>query len=283
MSGLTVLSGPNAAFRELQMTIKRGEDKPWHNQGVRLAVMHAINRDDIIKRVYSGEAEYSGHVPPGYGPWPLSDKELREKYEKFDLPMAKKLMADAGFAKGFSVRMTTFALQDYPLISAVVQSQLKKINIDVEIVAQEAGTFAAANGLGTFDWDLTGRGMRGDVDGYVAEFHPAAPVFKIWYPEYRTREGVERDRQRPDPARPRQAPPDLPGCAAGAPAQPRADPARRDQEVPGRPQAREEHVRRFQRLQHGAPQRVAGRVTDSIPVDLEGRRFGGVPPTFRAR
>ena len=185
VSGLTVLSGPNAAFRELQMTIKRGEDKPWHNQGVRLAVMHAINRDDIIKRVYSGEAEYSGHVPPGYGPWPLSDKDLREKYEKFDLPMAKKLIADAGFAKGFSVTMTTFALQDYPLISAVVQSQLKKINIDVQIVAQEAGTFAANNGKGSFDWDLTGRGMRGDVDGYVAEFHPAAPVFNIWYPEYK--------------------------------------------------------------------------------------------------
>jgi ABC-type transport system substrate-binding protein len=184
-SGLRVLSGPNAAFRELQMTIKRGEDKPWHKQAVRLAVMHAINRADIIRRVYSGEAEYSGFVPPGYGPWPLSDAELKQKYEKFDLPLARKLMADAGFSNGFSVTMTTFALQDYPLISAVVQSQLKAIKIDVNIVAQEAGTFAAANGLGTFDWDLTGRGMRGDVDGYVAEFHPAAPVFKIWYPEYR--------------------------------------------------------------------------------------------------
>jgi len=182
---LTVLKGPNAAFRELQMTIKTGEDKPWHKQGVRLAVMHAINRADIIRRVYSGEAEYSGHVPPGYGPWPLTDKELRTKWEKFDLPLAKKLMKDAGHAKGFSVTMTTFALQDYPQISAVVQSQLKKINIDVNIVAQEAGTFAANNGRGTFDWDLTGRGMRGDVDGYLAEFHPAAPIFKIWYPEYR--------------------------------------------------------------------------------------------------
>jgi peptide/nickel transport system substrate-binding protein len=204
VSGLTVLSGPNAAFRELQMTIKRNEDKPWHDQRVRLAVNHAINRDDIIKRVYSGEAEYSGHVPPGYGPWPLSDKELREKYEKFDLPMAKKLMTDAGQSKGFSVTMTTFALQDYPLISAVVQSQLKKINIDVQIVAQEAGTFAANNGRGTFDWDLTGRGMRGDVDGYVAEFHPAAPVFNIWYPEYRSVKawrGIGTGRIQLDPAK----------------------------------------------------------------------------------
>jgi peptide/nickel transport system substrate-binding protein len=201
---LTVLKGPNAAFRELQMTIKQGQDKPWHDQRVRLAVMHAIDRADIIKRVYSGEAEYSGFVPPGYGPWPLTDAELKEKYEKFDLPMAKKLMADAGLAKGFSVTMTTFALQDYPLTSAVVQSHLKRINIDVNIVAQEAGTFAAANGLGNFDWDLTGRGMRGDVDGYVAEFHPAAPVFKIWYPEYRNIRawrGIGNGRIQLDPAK----------------------------------------------------------------------------------
>jgi peptide/nickel transport system substrate-binding protein len=201
---LTVMKGPNAAFRELQMTIKPGQDKPWHDQRVRLAVMHAIDRADIIKRVYSGEAEYSGFVPPGYGPWPLTDAELKQKYEKFDLPMAKKLMADAGLAKGFSVTMTTFALQDYPLTSAVVQSHLKRINIDVNIVAQEAGTFAAANGLGNFDWDLTGRGMRGDVDGYVAEFHPAAPVFKIWYPEYRNIRawrGIGNGRIQLDPAK----------------------------------------------------------------------------------
>jgi peptide/nickel transport system substrate-binding protein len=184
-SNLVVLKGPNAAFRELQMTLKPGEKKPWADQRVRLAVNHAINRADIIQRVYSGEGEFSGHVPPGYGPWPLPDAELKQKWLKFDLPMAKKLMADAGLARGFDVTMTTFAQQDYPQISAVVQSQLKQININVNIVAQEGGTFAANNGAGRFDWDLTGRGMRGDIDGYVAEFHPAAPIFKIWYPEYR--------------------------------------------------------------------------------------------------
>ena len=180
-----VLKGPNAAFRELQMTMKQGETKPWDDQRVRLAVNHAINRADIIQRIFSGDAEYSGFVPPGYGPWPLTDAELKQKYLKFDLVQAKKLMADAGLSKGFSVTMTTFASGDYPQVSAVVQSHLKRINIDVNIVAQEAGTFAANNGAGRFDWDLTGRGMRGDVDGYVAEFHPAAPVYKIWYPDYR--------------------------------------------------------------------------------------------------
>ena len=276
VNGLTVLKGPNAAFRELQMTIKRGQDRPWHDPRVRLAVNHAINRADIIRRVYSGEAEYSGFVPPGYGPWPLTDKELRDKYLKFDLPKARQLMRDAGQTRGFEVTMTTFALQDYPLTAAVVQSHLRQINIDVNIVAQEAGTFAAANGRGDFDWDLTGRGMRGDVDGYVAEFHPAAPVFNIWYPEYRNVASVARDRQRPDPARPGQAAADLQGGAAGAAAQPGADPARGDQEVPGDPQPRREHVRRVQRLQHGPPKRVAEQLTDR-----QFRPAGGAPQRRR--
>ena len=217
-------------------------------------------------------------MPPGYGPWPLTDAELKQKYLKFDLPTAKKLMADAGFAKGFSVTMTTFASRDYPQVSAVVQSHLKAINVDVNIVAQEAGTFAANNGAGKFDWDLTGRGMRGDVDGYVAEFHPAAPVFKIWYPEYKNAKawrGIGNGRIQLDPAK---RLPIYTGGAEGAAPQPGADPARRDQEVPGRAQARRGHVRRLQRLQHGASHRVAERVRDATSVDPEGRRCGGAPP-----
>src|SRR5262245_18441801 len=37
-NGLTVLHGLNASFRELQMTIKSGETKPWHDKRVRQAV-----------------------------------------------------------------------------------------------------------------------------------------------------------------------------------------------------------------------------------------------------
>ena len=44
-----------------------------------------------------------------------------------------------------------------------------------------SATFAANNGVGAFDWDLTARGMRGDVDGYVAEYHPAAAAYQAWF------------------------------------------------------------------------------------------------------
>ncbi len=82
--------------------------------------------------------------------------------------------------------MTTFSTPlDFAQVAAVMKAQLKRINIDVNIVAQEPGTFAANNGRGTFDWDLTARGMRGDVDGYLAEFNPSSTAYQAWYPAYR--------------------------------------------------------------------------------------------------
>ena len=54
-SDLVVLKGGTAAFRELQMTIKPGEPKPWHDVRVRQAVNFAINRQAIINTVYGGD------------------------------------------------------------------------------------------------------------------------------------------------------------------------------------------------------------------------------------
>ncbi len=184
-SNLNVLSNLNAAFRELQMSLKPGKNEPWADPRVRRAVNLAINRQQIIDTVYSGEADYTSYVPPGYGPWPLTRAELKSKYAKFDLPAAKKLMADAGASKGFEVTMTIVTLQDYPSVAALLVQMMKQINIDVKIKGTEIGTFAALYSAGNYDWFLNGRGMRGDVDGYVQEFHPASATWRIQTPAYK--------------------------------------------------------------------------------------------------
>ena len=191
-SGFTVLKGGTAAFRELQFTIK-GDPKPWHDIRVRQAVNLAINRQAIIDTVYNGSGNFSGIVPPGYGPWPFTQAELKQKYQKVSLVKAKALMAAAGQSKGFSVKLSTFSTPlDFQQVASVIKSQLKAINIDVEIVAQEPGTFASNNGIGNFEWDLTARGMRGDVDGYLNEYNPANAVYKVWYPLWKNQK-VWRD------------------------------------------------------------------------------------------
>jgi peptide/nickel transport system substrate-binding protein len=178
---VTVLHNLTAAFRELQMTIKPGENKPWADERIRQAVNLTINRANIINKVYGGFGQNSGHVAAGYGPWPLTEDQLMTTYEKNDLPTAKSLMKQAG-SSGFNVTMTTFATPtDFAAIAALMASDLAQIGINLNIVTQDSATFAAANGVGSFDWDLTSRGMRGDVDGYVAEFHPASAAYKAWF------------------------------------------------------------------------------------------------------
>jgi peptide/nickel transport system substrate-binding protein len=179
--GLTVLHNLTAAFRELQMTIKTGEDKPWHDVRVRQAVNFAINRQNLIDKVYAGFGQYSGVVAAGYGPWVLPTDQLKSTYEKYDLPTAKKLMADAG-SKGFDVTMTTFSTPtDFSALAALIKNDLSQIGINVTIVPQDPVTFGANNSAGNFDWDLTSRGMRGDVDGYVAEYNPSAAIYSKWF------------------------------------------------------------------------------------------------------
>ena len=191
-SNLVVLKGGTAAFRELQLTIK-GDPQPWHDVRVRQAVNLAIDRQAIINTVYGGNGNFSGIVPPGYGPWPLTQAELKTKYQKVNLVKAKALMAAAGQSKGFSVKLSTFSTPlDFQQVASVIKSQLKAINIDVNIVAQEPGTFAANNGTGNFEWDLTARGMRGDVDGYLNEYNPANTIYQRWYPLWKNQK-VWRD------------------------------------------------------------------------------------------
>jgi peptide/nickel transport system substrate-binding protein len=180
-SSLVVLKGLIPSYRVIQFVLK-DPSKPWHDKRVRQAVNFAINRQDIIDKVYGGDALFSNHIPPGYGDWPLSQDELKSKYEKFDVPTAKQLMSDAGLAKGFAVTLQSIsAPPDYTDAAQVVKEQLKQINIDVTVQPLEIGQFAKNNGAGTFDWQLTGRGMRGDPDGFVHEYRTGTASFKAWF------------------------------------------------------------------------------------------------------
>ncbi len=182
-SELTVLSGLQANHREIQITTK-GDPQPWHDIRVRQAVTHAINRQDIIDKVYAGEAEVSGVIPTGYGEWPLPIDELKNNYLKFDLEQARQLMADAGYADGFSVTLQSIATpRDFTSCAEVVREHLAEINIDVTVEPLEFGTFAKNNGEGNFDWQLTGRGFRGDPSGYLNEFNPKSAIFPLWFGE----------------------------------------------------------------------------------------------------
>ena len=49
------------------------------------------------------------------------------------------------------------------------------------MVPLEIGTFADNNGKGLFQWQSTGRGMRGDPSGYVVDFRQGTTQNVTWF------------------------------------------------------------------------------------------------------
>jgi peptide/nickel transport system substrate-binding protein len=176
---LAILTGLYAAPHVIHLNTV--EDVPWRDERVRQAINACIDRQQIIDNVYGGQAELTGPIPPGYGDWPLTSDELAE-YFAVDVDKAKQLMADAGYADGFSVTLEAIsAPRDYTQIAEIVRERLKEINIEVSVEPLEIGTFAEHVGAGTFQWASTGRGMRGDPSAFVIDYRNGTPLNVKWF------------------------------------------------------------------------------------------------------
>lgn len=119
---------------------------PWTKKEVRQAMNKAINRGELLKVLYKGRASQTyvmGYYPdlPGWDPtW----EKRFEKMYGYDLAEAKRLMAQAGYPKGFKAKAWMFpfagAPEVMPLIEAI-QIQLREIGIELEL--EEADVVAS--------------------------------------------------------------------------------------------------------------------------------------------
>jgi peptide/nickel transport system substrate-binding protein len=181
-ANITLLRGLYSSPKQLQFTIK-GDSKPWNKKVVRQAMNKAINRQDIIDKVFSGEAVLTGPITTGYGDWFIPPDELAAKFYKYDLEGAKKLMADGGFANGFEITLyATTGIVGSVSIAEIVKEQLKSIGVEVKVISEDLSTFSKRNGEGTFDFCATGRGMRHDPSGFINEYgRPTVGSASIWF------------------------------------------------------------------------------------------------------
>jgi peptide/nickel transport system substrate-binding protein len=186
-SAVTVLKGLTAGFYELQFTVKAGDNKPWADKRVRQAINMAINRPDMTQKVFAGQAQYTGHVPPGYGQWPLPQSALQQTWQKYDLKGAQSLMKQAGFSSGFPATLQVVGtVAIFQQIAQLLQSYVKQIGIDLTLQSEDGATFSKNYAAGTFDWLLNQRGIRGDVHGFVSEFNPGtSPNYDLWFSGYK--------------------------------------------------------------------------------------------------
>lgn len=142
---------------------------PFDKVEVRQAINHALNVDEIVQHVLLNIGE-KATSPISKLVWG-ANTELKG-YE-YNQAKAKELLAKAGLPNGFK---TTIWTNDNPTrmkIAEVVQSQLKKIGIDVTIEVVEWGKYLADTADGKHDMFILGWvTVTGDADyGLYSLFH----------------------------------------------------------------------------------------------------------------
>jgi peptide/nickel transport system substrate-binding protein len=114
------------------LTFELNQDRvaAFKDPRVRLAINYAVNRSGIVDKILRGFGTPAGELsPPSYDGY---DPAL---VPRFDLDKAKALMAEAGYADGFSVTMmapNNRYVEDQRVAQAVA-AMLAKINIKVDL------------------------------------------------------------------------------------------------------------------------------------------------------
>ncbi|MEU1293183.1 ABC transporter substrate-binding protein [Streptomyces sp. NPDC005840] len=103
--------------------------KPFTDVRVRRAVSAAIDDKKLLASVWGGYGKLIGSMVPPTDPW---YEDLTE-VNAYDVTAAKKLLAEAGYAKGFSFTLDTPNYDPHPTAATFIKAQLAKVGITVRI------------------------------------------------------------------------------------------------------------------------------------------------------
>ena len=120
---------------------------------MRRAISQAIERQALIEAVY-----LRGEPSPAIGrglaqSLPIDQLGEGARYYQYNTKEAKRLLAEAGYAKGLKTPLTVSSGYGRDLIEAtqLVQRYLKDVGIEVELKIQEYGAYQATTGQGKFE------------------------------------------------------------------------------------------------------------------------------------
>ncbi len=186
-------SHPHLLYRDFQSIVTSGitmrtDQPPFNDVRVRRAISHAIDRQAIIEGV-SLRGEATPAIGRGLAEWSLPVDQLGEgaKYYQYDPKEAKRLLAAAGYPKGFKPKLTATSGYGHDVIDAVqlVQRFLRDVGIEAELKLQEYGAYMATTAQGKYEGMVYGptTGAR-DPDG---------PLYSRYIPDHLLNRGYVND------------------------------------------------------------------------------------------
>lgn len=136
-ANLELQSTPSLAITYLDLNNKKG---PTADPKVREAIYKATNVEEIVKGVSKWGGAEKSYMPLPKGSWGYS-KDLEKLTPTYDPKEAKKLLAEAGYPKGFKTEL--YLSEARVPYGTIFQNQMKEnLNIDVELKVVEWGTYS---------------------------------------------------------------------------------------------------------------------------------------------
>lgn len=154
----------------------RTDKAPFNDVRVRRAFSLAVDRKKWVAQYLEGQGyEDHGPIPAPMREWKLSGKDLGPgaQWLEYNPPLARKLLAEAGFPNGMKVKCTHWPgygpefVEDLELLAFY----LKAVGIELQIVNEDYGNYIRGSFLGKFDEVTWGpSSIFTEVDGYLYNF-----------------------------------------------------------------------------------------------------------------
>ena len=145
------------------------EKAPFTDKRVRQALNYAVNKAAIIDAVFLGAGKAAKNpIPPTI--WSYNDAV---KDYPYDPAMAKKLLAEAGFANGFETDIWAMPVQrpynpNARRMAEIIQADWEKVGVKAKIVSFEWGEYLKRSKAGEHQTLLLGwTGDNGDPDNFL--------------------------------------------------------------------------------------------------------------------
>ncbi|WP_457590346.1 ABC transporter substrate-binding protein [Geoglobus sp.] len=185
--GLQVIEAPGGFIRYLVLNGNENTDFPTKDKLVRQAIAAAIDRQDIINKVYMGTMEPLYSLVPN-GMWSHIDA-FKDKYGDGNIELARQLLSQAGYSEDNKLKLELWWTPTHygdteKDLAQVLKAQLEKTGmIEVELKSAEWSTYVdyarkSAMMASLFGWypDYL------DPDDYTAPFLKSTANNWLGYP-----------------------------------------------------------------------------------------------------
>jgi peptide/nickel transport system substrate-binding protein len=189
---------PNALWFNLIPGAPHAKGRAWlQRDELRQAISFGVDRQTIIDTVYLGAAApIYGPITPGHGEWYLPDLPKTP----YDPAKAKALLAAIGLVdrngdgiledpSGRELRLSMLTVKGNTIrehSAAVIQEQLRKIGLTVDVAAQDLGQVIAQMGKGEYDTVYYALNSDTFDPARNLDFWMSSGTYHLWNPAQKT-------------------------------------------------------------------------------------------------